>query len=76
LVIVEVVAREVGEYRHVERDSENPLLLESAVRVPLSEASVLLAAPSAALWLDRREARHDTAEPDAGGKGRALGTGD
>jgi hypothetical protein len=30
----------------------------------------------AALWLDRREARHDTAEPDADGKGRALGTGD
>jgi hypothetical protein len=30
----------------------------------------------AALWLDRREARHDAAEPDAGGKGRALGTGD
>jgi hypothetical protein len=30
----------------------------------------------AALWLDRREARHDTAAPEAGGKGRALGTGD
>ncbi|HUC67513.1 MAG TPA: hypothetical protein VMA53_19000 [Stellaceae bacterium] len=30
----------------------------------------------AALWLDRREAQHDPAEPDAGGKGRALGTGD
>jgi anthranilate synthase component 1 len=30
-----------------------PLLLDSAATGPLSEASVLLAAPSAALWLDR-----------------------
>ncbi|HVN45410.1 MAG TPA: aminodeoxychorismate synthase component I [Steroidobacteraceae bacterium] len=30
-----------------------PLLLESAVPGPLSETSLLLAAPSAALWLDR-----------------------
>ena len=30
-----------------------PLLLDSAARGPLSQASLLLAAPSAALWLDR-----------------------
>ncbi|MBV8145017.1 MAG: aminodeoxychorismate synthase component I [Gammaproteobacteria bacterium] len=41
--------------RHPQR---YPLLLESAVRGPLGETSLLLAAPTAALWLDRAGRLH------------------